>query len=484
MGSNPTPSAIASGTARPVGTLLRAMGINRSLGLLSSFLLVVAACTPASGPETTVPPPTSMVTTASSTPPTSPTTVGTKPTTCPETSLRTEVGAALAFFAVCSAEGPGNLYPIFRPGRTQFSLQRALELLVEGTTEEEQALGLGVGFDWVDEAEEIEVVADLEADGVLTVDFRLGGERWDPGDRAGTSTQLLTFLVPLQATVFSFPEVAALDRSTLCWGEYDCSGVVSREVWEGNLFLNEGVLFHRGCDLLFATTSTGCRVADVPVRTTATVVGVAGDDSLNIRAGPGVGYFEIGELTSGVSVEVLDASDVANDGGLWRLVRSEDGLVGWVNSAYLDLDRTREEALVDLFVAFADHPSRETFEALPLADLVGIGLGPTLVKAVEAEALRDPSAWDTEVEEFRAGSGDFSPLSALARLDDYRVTVGPHPHCVSPPMAPPVGYEDMTRISVQPVLGINDSCLMWFTVDFFVNDAGEVVAITYDLYEP
>ncbi|MFQ5524062.1 MAG: SH3 domain-containing protein [Acidimicrobiia bacterium] len=451
---------------------------------MSSLLLVVAACTGASGPETSATPTTEIVVAGTSTVSTPSTTVGAKPATCPDTVPRDEVGMSLAFFAVCTAAGPGSLYPIFRPGRTQFSLQRSLELLVEGTTEEERALGLGVGFDWVDEADEIEVRAGMDTEGVLTVDFRLDGERWNPGDRAGTSTQLLSFLVPLQATVFSFPEVAALDNSTLCWGESSCSGVITREVWEETLFLNEGVLFHRGCDLRFATTSSGCRVDDVPVRTTATVVDVASGDTLNVRAGPGVDYFKIGGLVPGAPVEVLDASDVADDGGLWRLVRSGDGLIGWVNNAYLELYRTEEEALVDLFVAFAADPSEATFEGLPLADSVGLGLGPTVLKVVEAESLIDPTVWDPGVEEFRAGSGDFSPLSALARLDDYRVTVGSHPHCVSSPMDPPVGYEDMTRVSVQPVLGVNDSCLMWFTVDFFVNGAGKVSAITYDLYEP
>ncbi len=339
------------------------------------------------------------------------------------------------------------------------------------------------GFDWVEEGE-IDVTIDLDSDGVLTVDFSLGNQPWDPGPLVGTSTQLLAFLRPLRATVFAYPEVSALDNSTLCWGESSCEGVLTREAWEGEVFLNEGVLFHRGCDLLFATTGYGCRVDTVSVRTGGVVTNVAQDDALIVRAGPGVAYFEIGELLPEARVEVLDASEVAPDGGLWRLIRTEDGLVGWVNSAYLVLDRSEEEALVSRFVAFAKDPREETFQALPLAGQVGLGLGPTLLKEVEAEALRDPTVWQLDAEEFRAYVGGFSALRDLASLDDYVVTVGPHPHCASGPMDPPAGYEAMVRISVQPVLGINDSCLMWFTVDFFVDDSGKVAAITLDLWEP
>jgi len=461
------------------------MGTVRNRALLGAFLLAVAACAGASGPEG-IETPTSTAGVAPSTVPPSmpPVTTTPQPPACDAQTPRAEVGTALAFFAICGRGEIGNLYPVFRPARTEFSLLRSLELLVAGTRESERAMGLVTGFDWVDDADAITMIVDLDTDGVLTVDFRLGDNRWDPRSLAATSTQLLSFLRPLHATVFAFPEVSALDNSTLCWGEASCEGVTTRENWRAQMFLNEGVLFHRGCSLLFATESSGCRVAEVAVRTQATVVNVTEDDMLNLRAGAGVAYPEIGALAPGAGVEVLEASDVADDGGLWRLVRSEKGVVGWVNSAYLQLERTEEEALMDLFVAFARSPTEETFDAMPLTDEVALGLGPTLLKEVKAESLADPTEWELNVEEFRAYVGGFSALRNLESLDDYVVTVGPHPHCASGPMDAPVGYEAMKRVSVQPVLGRNDSCLMWFTVDLFVDDSGEVAAITLDLWEP
>ncbi len=50
-------------------------------------------------------------------------------------------------------------------------------------------------------------------------------------------------------------------------------------------------------------------------------------------------------------------------------------------------------------------------------------------------------------------------------------------------MPAPEGFEDHARISVQPDPDTIDSCLRWFTVDFFVA-GGEVEAITMDLWEP
>ena len=52
------------------------------------------------------------------------------------------------------------------------------------------------------------------------------------------------------------------------------------------------------------------------------------------------------------------------------------------------------------------------------------------------------------------------------------------------PVPPPGGYEEFDRISVQPRLGPQDSCLMWQTVDFFLLPSGDVAAITLDLWEP
>ncbi len=89
-----------------------------------------------------------------------------------------------------------------------------------------------------------------------------------------------------------------------------------------------------------------------------------------------------------------------------------------------------------------------------------------------------------DIEHFRARVGPFSSLEALASLHDYTVTVGPHPHCASPPQAAPDGYGNHTRIGLQPVLDDDASCLDWYTVDLFVSSTGAVEAITFDTWEP
>jgi hypothetical protein len=143
-----------------------------------------------------------------------------------------------------------------------------------------------------------------------------------------------------------------------------------------------------------------------------------------------------------------------------------------------------EVSLVAAFVEFAKNDTDETFSQLPLADSVDLGLGPQIALAVEVDDLRSPSAWVMDVEQFRAYVGPFSALELLELAVDYAVRVGPHPHCAAPPQPSPVGLEDHTRISIQPSDDSIDSCLDWWTVDFFVSPSGTVDAITMDLWEP
>ncbi len=192
----------------------------------------------------------------------------------------------------------------------------------------------------------------------------------------------------------------------------------------------------------------------------------------------------MGQLDGGVTVEATGEAAVAADGGIWRLVGSDGLGKGWVNEAFLAFPRSSEEALVDAFVAFAQRPSDASFAELPLADVVELGLGSETVIATPASSLRDVSTWELDVEFFRSYEGPFSALEMLEGLGVYDVTVGPHPHCASPPIPPPSGLEDLTRVSVQPRLGLASSCLMWGTVDLFVTADGVVEAIALDLWEP
>jgi hypothetical protein len=48
----------------------------------------------------------------------------------------------------------------------------------------------------------------------------------------------------------------------------------------------------------------------------------------------------------------------------------------------------------------------------------------------------------------------------------------------------PEGLAYKRRVSLQPAYGSVTSCLSWFTVDLFVDEHRDIVAVTLDLWEP
>ena len=82
---------------------------------------------------------------------------------------------------------------------------------------------------------------------------------------------------------------------------------------------------------------------------------------------------------------------------------------------------------------------------------------------------------------FKARTG---PISSLDLLRDREVTAttGDHSGCAGIPSPPPAEVATLDRISLQPTT--TGSCLDWFAVDLFLDEAGHIVAITVDLYEP
>lgn len=137
---------------------------------------------------------------------------------------------------------------------------------------------------------------------------------------------------------------------------------------------------------------------------------------------------------------------------------------------------------LDALVAFAREPSDATWASVPFADRVQLGLGDRLVKPLPARALRDPAAWTLEVDGFRAGVGPFSPLEVLADERPLEYGEASYRRCVSPPGRPPRAVSRLRRLNIQP----RDvaSCLQWFAVDVYVDERGEIRAVTLDLWEP
>lgn len=157
-----------------------------------------------------------------------------------------------------------------------------------------------------------------------------------------------------------------------------------------------------------------------------------------------------------------------------------------------ETDPTADELLMaERLVLFAQSPSAETLAEVPFADEVAIGLADRLLVRHPREALADPGVWSLDAELFRDRVGPFSALDLLARWDEnaagqvvreVQLTVGPHPNCASPPIPAPADVADLRRLSLQPV-GI-DTCLLWWTVDLFVDADGTIRAVALDLSEP
>ena len=144
-----------------------------------------------------------------------------------------------------------------------------------------------------------------------------------------------------------------------------------------------------------------------------------------------------------------------------------------------------DEELVAAFLRLANAPGFETAAAVPFADEVHLGLGPELRLIRTREELGDPEAWRIEVEDhFRGWVGPFSALELAGDAVGVTVSEGEHSHCASPPVPPPPTLVDLRRVSFQPDPVPDDTCIYWWTVDLFVNDDGEVEAVTLDRWEP
>ena len=142
-----------------------------------------------------------------------------------------------------------------------------------------------------------------------------------------------------------------------------------------------------------------------------------------------------------------------------------------------------QRAAFNALIAFARAPSDGRWDAVPFAANVDLGFGDSLRTQRSAQELRNPGAWLFNLDLFRARAGITSALELIsAEQGRLRVTEGPHPHCVSPPVPPPEEVAHLDRVAVQP--RDTHSCLGWWTVDAFVNDAGKIEAVTFDLWEP
>lgn len=140
--------------------------------------------------------------------------------------------------------------------------------------------------------------------------------------------------------------------------------------------------------------------------------------------------------------------------------------------------------MVDALIAFARTQSATSFEAIPFAPSVALGLADRIDVTRARDDLQRSDAWVVmPAGPWRGRNpGPFTALDLLAKNGAIAISVGPHPHCASPPVPAPAGFAGHRRVSVQPVQ--IDTCILWWTVDLFVSGAGQIEAVTLDVWEP
>jgi hypothetical protein len=145
-------------------------------------------------------------------------------------------------------------------------------------------------------------------------------------------------------------------------------------------------------------------------------------------------------------------------------------------------DRSPEDTVTEADLAVTDglrSAARGDQIDLPFADEVTISLG-----ADHEATLSNPSdgaGWTIDVEEWNGYAGPFDVLGPLRNEVGITTTsVGPQPHCAGPPLDIP--WDAARQLTIQPA-GIS-SCLEWYGISLFLNDAGEIERVMLDLWEP
>lgn len=129
------------------------------------------------------------------------------------------------------------------------------------------------------------------------------------------------------------------------------------------------------------------------------------------------------------------------------------------------------------FYEFAESVAQDP---APPAPEVSLGLGYQIIRRYDGEG--HPRSWRLPGP-FAGRTGPFSVLDVVAGSDGtYRLLVGRHPRCVGPPIAPSPELTGLRQLSIQPRSW--ETCLQWWSVDLFINDVGQIQAITLDYWDP
>lgn len=269
-------------------------------------------------------------------------------------------------------------------------------------------------------------------------------------------------------------------------------------------------------DLATATTAPSS-VAETPATTTNSVATTSTDpansvvvsvDELFDGEGPRSGVFGGAVIWDNASARLCEAimeSFPPQCGGMWVVIADptnlsveldEAGGVKWT-PGFVELEATfdgsrlqivdgwatptaDDQAIADALLRFTADPGPATVAALPFANEVSLALGAETIVSLDSEQVADPAAWIMNRDEYDGYAGPFSVLETLS--EPVEITIGAHNRCVARPTPAPGDVAGLRQVGMQPTDAT--SCLEWFAVDLFVNDAGEIESIRLDLYGP
>lgn len=136
--------------------------------------------------------------------------------------------------------------------------------------------------------------------------------------------------------------------------------------------------------------------------------------------------------------------------------------------------------VTDVLIGFAQ--GTKSFDQVPLADEVMLGLGNTGLLTVDGPDLASASAWIIRDTPFAESEGPFDILGPLRAEGIPQVYVAPRPHCAGPPLEFGPQWDQGRHLVIEPTEF--DSCLMWFAVHLLVNSLGQIEAVSLDLFGP
>ena len=140
-----------------------------------------------------------------------------------------------------------------------------------------------------------------------------------------------------------------------------------------------------------------------------------------------------------------------------------------------------DRSLADLLYGFSRGVAGARPPTARTLSLGMLGAAPTV-------QLTGPDAQNLErwrVSPPHGGAADSVPVlaSLVVSGGDYRVDQGPHPLCVGPVRQPAPNVTGLRQVSITPTAD-RASCVGWWAVDLFLDDADRIHGVNLDVWEP